>query len=745
MLQSYLCKIVFCCIPLLGIMFPVAAQHKISGTVYNEKDKPVYGASVFLENTLDGATTDSMGVFKFTTTETGAQTIVVTEVSYDNAGMPINIDGDVTGIILRMHSKKSHELTEVVITAGAFEASNDKNKTTLKPLDIVTTAGANADVVKAMETLPGTQQTGTDNGLLVRGGDASEAAITVDRIVVQNAFISGPPGVSTRSRFGAFSYQGVSFSSGGYSARYGQALSGVLELTTTDMPEKSNLNLGANMGGLYASGTKKWTNSALDFGLAYTNLTPFYGLATTNFNFYKVPVGGSGNLRYVWAPNKNGIFKISLNTSYTESGITIPNPYAYDTVSGSVNPLGKLGNNINFVTKDQYYFSTASYKQTFKNKYTLFMAASYSYDQTDNMFATVPLGEKDNRTQLRTEIKDYVNARFSLLAGTEIQNFGVSKTYNTSSQQFTETQVAGYAEMEWIPINKIALRTGLRAEHSELLGKANLAPRISLAYKSGDNSQFSVASGMFYQNPDNEYLLVSSKLNMQRADHYIANWQWSKKEKLLRLEAYYKSYSDLVRELGSTYDPNRYRYIMNANLDNSGHGYAQGAELFWHDKHTVKNLDYWISYSYIDTRRLYRNFPFEATPSFIATHNLNLVGKYFVDKWSTNFSATYTFASGYPYFDPNKPLNSSTFLNDVTPAFNNIALTLSYLHTFGRWFTVFYVSIDNITDNHNIFGYRYSYDATGRAYDKSPIIPALYRTVFVGVNMSLTQFKKDEL
>ena len=147
-----------------------------------------------------------------------------------------------------------------------------------------------------------------------------------------------------------------------------------------------------------------------------------------------------------------------------------------------------------------------------------------------------------------------------------------------------------------------------------------------------------------------------------------------------------------------------------------------------------------MSYSYIDTKRKYLNYPTEATPTFVANNNLSLVGKYFVDKWQTNFSATYSYASGRPYYNPNNP----DFLSDKTPDYNNLAISVAYLHTFGKWFTVFYLSLDNVTNNHNIFGYRYQYDATGNLVT-SPIVPALYRSVFFGINLSLTQFKKDEL
>jgi len=723
------------------------AQYKISGTVVDNNGRPVRGANVYLDNTLDGGTTDSMGIFRFTTSEKGNQSIVASEVSHETAGLPIVITGDVSGIVLRIQANKAHDLDMVVITAGSFDASNDKSKTVLRPLDIVTTAGANADVVKAIEMLPGTQQTGTENGLFVRGGDASELSILVDEMVVQNAFFSGPPGVATRSRFGAFQYQGVSFSSGGYSARYGQALSGVLELNTTDLPDKSTVNLGVNMAGLYASGTKKWKKSALDIGGSYNNLTPFYGLATTNFKFYSPPVGYNGNLRYVWKPNKDGILKISANGSYTNSGIAIPNPYT--AVQNATSPylyaFAGLPDTVDFITRDQYYYTNASYKQLFKDKFSLYTAASYSLDSTKNKFGTVPINEKDQRAQFRIEGKDYFTSRLNLLVGGEVQNYSISKDFDSAYRQnYKETQLAGYTELEWTPINMIAIRPGLRYEHSALLNKDDIAPRISMAIKTSAHSQISLASGLFYQDPEDLYLLAGLRPGMQEAIHYIANWQYTKDDRTLRIEGYYKKYEHLILEHDSTYDPNAYRIITQSTIvDNSGYGYAEGAELFFRDKKTVKNLDYWISYSYIDTKRKYENFPTEATPTFIANNNLSLVAKYFVDKWQTNFSATYSYASGRPYYNPNNP----TFLGDKTPDFNNLALTVAYLHSFGKWFTVFYLSIDNITNQHNIFGYRYTYDANGvvTSAPKSPVVPALYRSYFVGVNMSLTQFKKDEL
>jgi len=186
-------------IALLLIAGSTWAQTVISGKVLEPNGKPVRGASVSLDQTIDGGTTDSTGNFRFTTEEKGAQTLMATEPGHEPAGMPITISGNMDNLLLKM--KAVHKLDDVVITAGSFEASSDKNKAALTTLDILTTAGANADPIKALQTLPGTQQTGTQTGLFVRGGDASEAATIIDEIIVQNAFFSSAPGVAARSRF----------------------------------------------------------------------------------------------------------------------------------------------------------------------------------------------------------------------------------------------------------------------------------------------------------------------------------------------------------------------------------------------------------------------------------------------------------------------------------------------------------------------------------------------------------------
>lgn len=707
------------------LLFPFwsIAQVSIGGRVIDRAGKPVSNASVSLENTLDGSTTDSAGLFNFTTTETGSQVLVTSLIGQEDLKMPLNIQADGnTGIIIKANNKLEN-LEGVTVSAGSINAGGANSKALLTSLDIVTTAGANADVVRAIQTLPGTQQQGNQTGLFVRGGDASEAVVVIDGLVAQNAFQTSAPGVAARSRFSPFQYKGISFSSGGYSARYGQALSSVLELNTLDLAERTTVNLGINMSGLYASGTKLWKNSSGGLTANYTNLTPFYGLAKTNVEYYDVPKGAGLSGNYIWKPNSTGILKILFNSQQFSVGTRVPDP----SQPGSV---------LDFGVKNTSFMGNINYQQLIKSKWTLYTAASYSYNKDDIHFNTQPIPSDDYRMQGRAEVKRTLARKLYAKLGTELQHYRYQRNFDTLSSAFTENATALYLEGDWSPAYWFSIQPGLRYERSQLLDQNTLAPRLALAFRTGKYSQVSLASGVFYQTADLGYLLNGYRPKLQEALHYIANYQYSKDDRILRVEAYYKDYQHLVREQGNVYDPNSYRFSYLPPLNN-GHGYAKGAELFWRDKKLIKHLDYWISYSYIDTRRLYKNFVAEATPTFISDHNLNVIAKYWLPKINSQVNMTYGYASGRPYYNP----NSSNFLADRTSDYHNLSVTFNWLTNVKKWFTVVYAGVDNVTNRKNVFGYRYSTDGKSRFAQ----YPAIFRSVFVGANFSLTEFSKDEI
>ena len=248
------------------------AQHQITGTVSDNRDEPIMGANVYLEGTYDGTTTNAEGNFTFTTSETGIKTLFVSFLSYVDFSMTTEISElKNLKIVLR---ENVNTLDAVMLSTGTFEAGEDSRVTTLKPLDIVTTASALGDFVGALQTLPGTSTVAEDGRFFVRGGGADETQIFIDGIRVFAPYTPTANNIPTRGRFSPFLFKGFSFSTGGYSAEFGQALSGVLQLNTIDEPDQEKTDVSLMTVGVGVGNTQKWKKSSLSFNTAYTNLSP---------------------------------------------------------------------------------------------------------------------------------------------------------------------------------------------------------------------------------------------------------------------------------------------------------------------------------------------------------------------------------------------------------------------------------------------------------------------------------------
>ena len=253
-----------------------------------------------------------------------------------------------------------------------------------------------------------------------------------------------------------------------------------------------------------------------------------------------------------------------------------------------------------------------------------------------------------------------------------------------------------------------------------LKSQPSTAPRTSLAYKTGENSQVSIAYGRFYQTPENEFLYYDNILNYENASHYIANYQWMRNKKTFRIELFNKEYDNLIKNIAN----------QNNSFSNSGTGYARGIELFYRDKRSIPNADYWISYSFLDTERDYRDFPITATPSFAAKHNVSFVYKHWVSRINSMLGFSYSYSSGRPYFNPDRPENE--FHKDKTANYHNIDINISKMTKILGKKAVVYASLRNVLGQEHIFGYHYLPDGSGRI----PIRPSSVRSFFIGCFIS---------
>ena len=81
-----------------------------------------------------------------------------------------------------------------------------------------------------------------------------------------------------------------------------------------------------------------------------------------------------------------------------------------------------------------------------------------------------------------------------------------------------------------------------------LVSSFNVAPRFSLAHKTGAYLQISMAGGKFYQTSDYQYYYRNKILQFENASHAVLNYQIIKNKRTFRMEGYHKSYDNLVRK-----------------------------------------------------------------------------------------------------------------------------------------------------------------------------------------------------
>ncbi len=721
------------------------SQVKISGKV-SFKNKGVSEVNVTLKDTYDGATTDAQGNFTFETSEKGPHKITFAHPKYENVERDISIENQDVSLNIDLKEQIS-EIDAVVVSAGSIEASDKKRATALlTPIDIYTTAGADGQISSALTYLPGVQKVGGTEGLFIRGGTGTESKIFMDGSLINNYFSNSVPGIAGRDQFNTSLFKGNIFSSGGYSALYGQALSGALMLESVDLPDESSYSLGVSPIFLSAGFQKLGDNKNYSYGATagYSLLSLMQKVFNFNTDFFEAPQGLNGDVNFRFKTKSGGFFKYYGMFNSNKMGVR-----SESLEPGSAFSLVKLnGKNT---------FHNLSFKQKF-GKYLLNVGGSYSYNKSDLHFSTETNDVEANRSQLLTDgnylnfkavLERKINKISAVRGGFELNNTDENLNFETIQKHYTDLISAAFVETDLGFSNALSAKIGVRAEHSSFLGKNNIAPRFAIAYRLAKDWTTSLAYGLFYQNPESKYINGPANLDFQQSQHYIFQVQRASEGRTLRFEAFYKKYDQLIKTFNVNPDKEQNQQTQSA-LNNSGYGYAKGVEFFWRDnKKTFENIDYWISYSYLDSKRDFLNYPVSLQPSFAAEHTLSAVAKRFIPEWKLGVNLSYTYAKGRPYYDIASKFENGQTVNYTRTEgrlkdYNALNFSINYLPNIGKKdakaFPVFVLSISNILGSKNVYGYNFS--ANGSR--SSAIVPPVNTFVFIGAFISFGVDKTDD-
>jgi len=233
MRNTILVIIILCASSLMG-----QNTNSIQGKVFDEiTQQPIIGANVIVEDMNLGSATDVAGSFYIPSIEVGTYRLRVDYIGYTSrilsdvvvkANRPTIINIDLQETIL--------ELEAAVVVAEYFTKSPDTPTSTQvqSSEEIRRLPGGFEDVVRAISILPGVAQAdGGRNDLIVRGGAPSENLYIIDNIEVPNINHFGTQGASggPQSFVNLDFVDETSFSTGGFTAKYGDRLSSVLDIS----------------------------------------------------------------------------------------------------------------------------------------------------------------------------------------------------------------------------------------------------------------------------------------------------------------------------------------------------------------------------------------------------------------------------------------------------------------------------------------------------------------------------------
>ncbi len=723
---------------MLALSAAVAAQTTtVTGRVLDEQGAPFPYATVQVEGTYAGGVTEEDGGFAFVADAVGPAWLVASMVGFEPARARLALAaGDTVSVDLVLY-ETILSLGDLEVSASAYTTAEGTNPT-LSALDVVMTPGASADVFRAVQTFAGVTQVNEGAGLFVRGGDEAETLTVLDLAPLRYPYKYESPTTVVSGTIPPFLLKGTSFSAGGFSARYGNALSAVLDMRTRDRPETQNYYLNAGLGAISAGVDLPLASDRLGIRLSGNRSLSglMFRVNGESADFDQVPTSLDGNvsLAYTYAPG--AIVKAFTYAATDELGVRTSSP-SYSGVF-----YGEQSNRLH-----------ALYWSDILGPWKTEASASYTRRTARQRFGALDLRPDDASYAFRVDAEREWLAGIEWAVGAEVQRIGqsITGTIPTTSavgpegpsvvldESLATTLVGTYVEGTARPLRRLALRAGARVDAHTLSGTAVVDPRLAARYALADGLDVRVAWGIYHQYATPETYSTGGTLDLapQQAQHFIVGLERQSELLHLRAEAYWKPYERLVLE------------APDGSASNDGAGRARGVDLFAkYGAFLQTHVHGHASYSYlqadrVQVRALGAQSVLDRGPApFDVTHNVTVVGKaQIVGGWSAGTTVRY--ATGQPYtpvVDAVHAPDGETYLpvegpvgSARLPAFARVDAQIIYYHPFGGNSAVFYASVGNLFDRRNAFGVAYSPDYSEATLQETEF----HRFYYVGFTINL--------
>ncbi|MDD3079527.1 MAG: TonB-dependent receptor [Paludibacter sp.] len=718
----------------------------IKGRVYNAKtNEPVEFANILIKGTDIGSTSDLDGNFIFTGIASGFLRLVVSVVGFETTESPeIQVQGNQTAFVDIAVSEASFAIKEVVVRSTVNNLKRIESPVSLLSVgvqEIEKSAGANRDVSKVVQSLPGVGATDPNrNDLIVRGGGPSENVFYLDGIeipVINHFATQGSSGGAVGIINPDFVRE-INFYTGAFPANRTNALSSVMEIKQKDGSKDrvhTKLSVGASDAALTIDGPvgKKSTfivsarQSYLQFLFSVLGL-PFLPTYNDFQVKYKIQLDRKNEITFLGI---GAIDDMTLN-------LDIKNPTESQRYILDYLPVYKQWNyTVGVVYKhyaDTHYDSWVLSRNMLRN-------ANFKYrDNDETLPKTSDYKSDEAENKLRFE-RNYPDLPVKLMFGGGLVyshytnrtyrqlyiNNAISELNYTTDLNLFGYQVFAQASDEYLD-DLLKLSLGVSAVGTDynknMMNPWNqFSPRLSASFALTPQFDINANLGRYAMRPayttlgyrDETGILVNQNENLKYiiSNQAIFGFEYRPQKKMkVTVEAFYKQYEQyplsVADGISIASKGTDYGQVGDEEIVSTGKGKAYGVEVLYKAMEW-KNLNVTSTYTYF--RSLFTNVNGAYLPSSWDTkHLFNFMANYKFPK-SWNVAMRWRFVGGAPYTPIDVSLSTLKSAWNVTnqpyldySKFNSLRLKSSHQldvridkeFYFKKWVLNLYTDVQNV-------------------------------------------------
>lgn len=722
--------IIFQIICLLVTVTASAQTFTLQGRVTDENNEPIEFASVSCLKQGKMTMTSLKGEYSMQLHSADSVVIKFSMIGYKAKTRVLRRPRGKQTLQIVLHSD-DNQLSEVTVTGKKIETGQMENisKDNLKALP---SASGNA-VEELIQSQAGVStHSELSSQYNVRGGSFDENSVYIDNVEIYRPFLVRSGQQEGISVINPDMVEKISFSTGGYEARYGDKMSSALNITYRK-PKKFEATASASMLGASAFvgvSNKKvsWSN-----GFRYKTTKHLLGSMDTKGEYSPTFIDYQTYLTYT--PNKRWEIKLLGNISDNHYNFT---PEDRETKFGTMENVKAFQVYFDGQEKDVFrtFFGAVGITRNFGEKTSLSLIASAfntreqeKYDIQGQYWLTQTetsenLGVGTYFQHARNYLKAHVESA-KLLFKTKYKKHDIEGAFTFKKEKITENSVeyemrdsSNYSvphtgkdlymiysmrAKNVLDANRIeayvqdafrftsnnektlyTLNYGVRLSHWSYTKETIVSPRVSLGIIPAFNENITMrfATGLYYQAPFFKelrdtttqngitYASLNSKAKSQRSIHFIAGFDYRFRMNNRSFKFTAEAYYKALGNL-VPYSVNNVKVVYYGSNESSGH--AAGIDLKLYGEF-VPGTDSWLSLSLMNTSMKLngKSIPLPTDQRYA----INLFfTDYFpgTDRWK--MSLKLALADGLPFSAPHQELESNIFR---APAYKRADIGLSY-------------------------------------------------------------------